>query len=60
MLLSRELHVSCSSSCGDVEYNVLITLLHTHTQKKICTCYVRLVVVTKREGCYMITIKERT
>jgi hypothetical protein len=34
MLLSCELHVSCSSLCCDVEYNVFITLLHTHTQKK--------------------------
>jgi hypothetical protein len=44
-LLWRELHALCSSSCCDVEYNVIITFLHTHTQKKKnCTCYVRLVV----------------
>jgi hypothetical protein len=34
MLLSCELHASCSSSCCDVEYNVFITLLHMHTHKK--------------------------
>jgi hypothetical protein len=40
------LHASCSSSYGDTEYNVFITLVHTHTcthkKKKICTCYKRL------------------
>jgi hypothetical protein len=48
MLLSS-LHASCSSSCGDAEYNVFITLVHMHTQKKKknCTCYKRFVVVTK-------------
>jgi hypothetical protein len=51
MLLSCELHASCSSSCCDVEYKVFITLLHTH-KKKNCTCYVRLVVVTKWEVRY--------
>jgi hypothetical protein len=29
-----QLHASCSSSCCDTEYNVLITLVHTHTKKK--------------------------
>jgi hypothetical protein len=41
MLLSH-LHVSCSSSCCDVEYNVFITLVHTHTEKTNFTCYERL------------------
>jgi hypothetical protein len=34
-LLWHELHALCSSSCCDVEYNVIITFLHTHTKKKI-------------------------
>jgi hypothetical protein len=34
MLLLRELLAPCSSSCCDAEYNVFITLVHTHTQKK--------------------------
>jgi hypothetical protein len=34
MLLLRELLMPCSSSCCDAEYNVFITLVHTHTQKK--------------------------
>jgi hypothetical protein len=33
-LLWHELHALCSSSCCDVEYNVIITFLHTHTKKK--------------------------
>jgi hypothetical protein len=35
MLLLRELHALCSSSCCDVEYNVIITFLHTQKKKKI-------------------------
>jgi hypothetical protein len=34
MLLSQ-LHASSFSSCCDTEYNVFITLVHTHTKKKI-------------------------
>jgi hypothetical protein len=34
MLLLCELQALCSSSCCVVEYNVIITFLHTHTQKK--------------------------
>jgi hypothetical protein len=30
----RQLYASCSSSCGDAEYNVFITLVHTRTHKK--------------------------
>jgi hypothetical protein len=33
-LLWHELHALCSLFCCDVEYNVIITFLHTHTQKK--------------------------
>jgi hypothetical protein len=33
-MLGLQLHASCSSSCGDAESNVFITLVHTHTQKK--------------------------
>jgi hypothetical protein len=33
MLLLHELHASCSSSCCDVEYNVIITF-YTHKKKK--------------------------
>jgi hypothetical protein len=54
MLLLCELHALCSSSCCDVEYNVIITFLHTHKKKKNCTCYVRLVVVTMRFVTYGI------
>jgi hypothetical protein len=51
MLLLHELLAWCSSSCCVVEYNVMFTFLHTQKKKKkkICTCYVRLDVVTKRE-----------
>jgi hypothetical protein len=35
MLLLHELHALCSSSCCDVEYNVIITFLHTQKKKKI-------------------------
>jgi hypothetical protein len=53
MLLLCELLAWCSSSCCIVEYNVMFTFLHTHTKKKKnCTCYVRLDVMTKREGGY--------
>jgi hypothetical protein len=55
MLLLRELHALCSSSCCNVEYNVIITFLHTHTKKK--NLRVLLPVVHRRSrtrwGCYM-------
>jgi hypothetical protein len=55
MLLWHELHALCSLSCCDVEYNVIITFLHTQTKKKKnCTCYVRLVVVMNRFVTYGI------
>jgi hypothetical protein len=34
MSLLREFLEPCSSSCHSVEYNVFITLVHTHTHKK--------------------------
>jgi hypothetical protein len=34
-LLLCELHVLGSSSCCDVENNVIITFLHTHIKKKL-------------------------
>jgi hypothetical protein len=33
MLLLYELHALCSLSCCDVEYNVIITFLHTQKKK---------------------------
>jgi hypothetical protein len=54
------LYASCSSSGGDVESNVFITLVHTRThnikkkKKKNCTCYMRIVVITRRIITYGI------
>jgi hypothetical protein len=36
MLLLRELYALCSSLCCDVEYNVIITFLHTHKKNEGC------------------------
>jgi hypothetical protein len=33
-MLCSSLYASCSSSGGDAESNVFITLVHTHTHKK--------------------------
>jgi hypothetical protein len=53
MLLLRELHALCSSSCCVVEYNVIITF-YTHTKKKkklhlLCEACCR----DEMGGCYI-------
>jgi hypothetical protein len=44
-MLCSSLYASCSSSGGDIESNVFITLVHMHThtkKKKKLYCYKRL------------------
>jgi hypothetical protein len=54
-MLCSQLHASCSSSCGDAESNVFITLVHTHTKKKKkLHLFKRLIVVTRRFVTYGI------
>jgi hypothetical protein len=57
-MLLFQLHPSCSLSCCDVDYNVFITLVHTHTQCFFFTCYERVVVVQNGRSVTKIHFKQ--
>jgi hypothetical protein len=58
MLLLPEFHALCSSSCCDVEYNVIITFLHTQKKKKLgCFYWLYIIGVVLEEGMLHVVLE---